>query len=95
MGRLRNAWRLLHLPCEGMTRLASESLDRRIGRLERLVLRSHLLYCVPCRRYARQITILRQALRRLAARLEADEDLPGPDLPIEIRDKLKRRLEEG
>jgi hypothetical protein len=94
MGRLSDAWRLLHLPCEGMSRLASESLDRPIGRLERIALRSHLLYCVPCRRFARQIKILRQALGQLTARLEADEPIPGPALPDDVRDRLKRRLRE-
>jgi hypothetical protein len=92
MGRLLDAWRLLNLPCRGMTRLASESLDRRLGRLERVALRTHLLYCVPCRRYARQIRIVRLSLRRLAARLESDDPLPGPAMPDDLRTKIKRML---
>jgi hypothetical protein len=94
MGRLNDAWRLLNLPCQGMTRLASESLDRDLGRLERIALRSHLLYCASCRRYVRQIKVLRRALGRLAAHLEADEPLPGPALPDDVREKIKRRLRE-
>jgi hypothetical protein len=92
MGRFRNAWRLLNLPCEGITRLASESLDRDLGRLERLALRSHLLLCAYCRHYARQITILRHALRRLAEPPECCEQLPGPGLPEDVRDRIKRTL---
>lgn len=92
MSRLGSAWHLLNLPCEGLTQLASESLDRDLGRLERVALRSHLIYCAPCRRYVRQIRILRLALRHLAARLEADGPMPGPNLPDEVRDSIKRAL---
>jgi hypothetical protein len=95
MGRFYDAWRLLNLPCQGMTRLASESLDRKLGRLERVALRSHLLYCTPCRRYARQIRVLRLALRRFAARLDADEPLPGSALPDDVRARIKRALRDG
>jgi len=95
MGRLTDAWRLLNLPCRDMARLASDSLDRDLGRLERVALRSHLLYCVPCRRYARQVKILRQALGRLAARLESDDPLPGPALPDAVRDEIKRAMKRG
>ena len=52
MVRLKTVWHLLNLPCRDMTRLASESLDRDLGRLERLALKSHLLYCISCRRWA-------------------------------------------
>ena len=31
MSRLKTLWRLLNLRCEGMCRLASESLDRDLG----------------------------------------------------------------
>jgi predicted anti-sigma-YlaC factor YlaD len=92
MGRLDDTWRLLNLPCEGMTHLASESFDRPLGRLESVVLRTHLLYCGSCRRYSQQIKVLRHALRRLATRLETIEPLPGPALPDDVRDKIKRRL---
>jgi predicted anti-sigma-YlaC factor YlaD len=94
MGRLDDAWRLLNLPCEGMTRLSSESLDRDLGRLERIALRSHLLYCAHCRRYDRQIKGLGDALRRLSTRLETDDPLPGPDMPEEVREEIKRKLRE-
>jgi hypothetical protein len=96
MSRLGSAWRLLNLPCEGMARLASESLDRDLGRLERLALRIHRLYCTPCRRYLRQITLLRRALRRLASRLETDgpPPLPGPSMPDDVRERIKRALDE-
>ena len=96
MGRLIEAWRLLNLPCRAMTELASESLDRDLGRVERIALRSHLLYCAPCRRYLRQIQRIGQALHELADRVEADDSpmISGPPLPDEVREEIKRKLRE-
>ena len=92
MSRLRAIWRLLNMPCEGMSRLASESLDRDLGRLERFALRSHLLYCAACRRYRQQLELLRCAMRRLARDAEAGEPLPGPGLPEAVRERIKQAL---
>ena len=92
MSRLRAIWRLLNLPCEGMSRLASESFDRDLGRLERFALRSHLLYCAACRRYRRQLEVLRCAMRRLARDAEAGVSPPGPALPEAVRARIKRAL---
>jgi predicted anti-sigma-YlaC factor YlaD len=101
MSRLITLWRLLNLPCEQITRLASESLDRDLDRMERAALRSHLFYCVACRRYSRQIRQIRAALRRLAARDaavdvpgEADLDAHGPALPDDVRERIRRALKE-
>jgi hypothetical protein len=79
-----------------MVRLASESLDRDLRRLERFALRAHLLYCTPCRRYLRQINLLRRALRRLASGLESEGQppLPGPALPDDVRERIKRALDD-
>ncbi len=85
-------WRLLHLPCREASRLTSESLDRDLGTLDRLALRSHLLCCSACRRYRRQIGLLREAMRGLAARAEADDELSGPPLPDHVRDRIERAL---
>ena len=90
----RDVWRLLNLPCEGMSRLSSESLDRDLGALERLALRSHLTYCAACRKYDRQVRRLRDALRALAFRLEHDPDFtpPGPPLPDDLRARLREAV---
>ena len=95
MNRLKTLWYLLNLPCEGMSRLASESLDRDLGRLERVALRSHLLYCTACRRFQRQIQFLRCAMRRVARGVEAEERSPGTGLPDEVRERIKRALKEN
>jgi predicted anti-sigma-YlaC factor YlaD len=95
MNRAIQIWRLLNLPCDQMTRLASESLDRELSVAERCALRSHVLYCTACRRFMRQIMFLGQTLRRLATRLETDDLLPGSELPADVRERIKRALREG
>jgi predicted anti-sigma-YlaC factor YlaD len=95
MSRPDDLWRLLNLPCDGMSRLASESLDRDLTLPERLALRSHMLYCSACRRYTRQITLLRDAMRRLRARLESGEPFPGTVLPDDVRERIKHALREN
>jgi predicted anti-sigma-YlaC factor YlaD len=95
MSRLIRIWRLLNLPCAGVTRLASESLDRDLGRLERFAHQSHILYCRACRRYSCQINLVRRAMRQLATRLATDQPLPGPGLPQDARERIRRALKEN
>jgi hypothetical protein len=95
MSRPPSIWRLLNLPCQGMARLASETLDRKLIPRERMALRLHLLYCTACRRYERQLRLLQLAMSRLARRLETDQPLPGPALPDEVRERIKRALKES
>ena len=92
MSRLKTLWRLLNLPCREMTHLASESLDRDIDRLEWIILRAHLLYCSGCRRFLKQIALVRLAARQLSMRPEADLHVPGPDIPTETCDCIKRAI---
>jgi anti-sigma factor RsiW len=95
VNRFKDCWHLLNLPCEGMSRLASESLDRELTRGERAALRMHTFYCSACRRYLRQLKLITRALRGLPARLETGEPLPGAGLPDDVRAEIKRALREN
>jgi predicted anti-sigma-YlaC factor YlaD len=92
MTRLGYIWRLLNLPCREMARFASASLDGDLGRLERIALRAHLAYCVACRRYLRQILILRRVLRAMVTHLETEAISPETRLPDEVRARIKQAL---
>ena len=78
-----------------ISRLASESLDRDLGRMEWVALRSHLLYCAACRLFQRQIKLLRRAMRQLARDVEAEDTSPGTVLPDEVSARIKRALKEN
>lgn len=52
------------LSCEEVTHLVSQGLDRRLSWTERWSVRVHQMYCLGCRRFARQIVFLRQAAQQ-------------------------------
>lgn len=80
------------LTCRGASRLVSEGWERPLGVRERLALRLHLWICVNCRRFERQIRLLRWALRVLARRGEAD--MQGPGLAPEAHERIRRVIAE-
>ena len=56
------------LSCKEATQLVSQGLDRRLGFLERVTLRLHLLICDGCTHFHKQTAFLRKAMKRLAER---------------------------
>ena len=77
------------LTCKEATRLVSEAQDRRLGWSERIGLGFHLLICVWCRRYARQIRFLTRALRSNTAKASAS---PVAHLDNAARSRIKESL---
>ena len=77
------------LTCKEATRLVSEAQDRRLGWFERVGLGIHLLICVWCRRYARQIRFLTRALRAGTAIASAS---PVARLDDTARSRIKESL---
>jgi len=51
--------------CSEVHRLVSEGLDRDLSPLERIRVRFHLLICIACQTFNSQMTLLRQAMRKL------------------------------
>ncbi|MCW8874986.1 MAG: zf-HC2 domain-containing protein [Gammaproteobacteria bacterium] len=78
------------LTCRQASQLVSESQERALGRRERWGLRLHLWICVSCRRFERQVRLLRRVLRRLARLGESDTQ--GPDLSPEARERIRQAL---
>ena len=56
--------RLFRRTCREMSRLISESQERRLSAGERFVLRIHLGVCDACVRYRRQVRFLGRAMGR-------------------------------
>ena len=54
----------LRLNCREVTRLTLEGEDRRLGLVDRIGIRLHLMICDACPRFARQVKLMRQALGR-------------------------------
>jgi len=75
--------------CEEATYLASTRLDDGASLAQRMRLTAHLAICAWCRRYVRQIKLLRRAMRRLA---ETAGRGRVATLPEETRQKMKAAL---
>ena len=66
------------LNCQHITELVSEREDRELSRRERAMLKVHLMMCTGCRRFSRQIPLLRQIVR-----LSAEPGAPeAPQAPV-------------
>lgn len=61
------------LSCKQASQLLSQSLDRGLSRRERLGLTLHLILCSMCRRFGRQIGLMRDMVRRSRQQIEQDE----------------------
>jgi hypothetical protein len=80
------------LTCKDASQLISENQERPLGFRERWGLKVHLWMCVNCRRFERQMTLLRLALRMLGRRAEVDTDSSG--FPPEARERIRKALAE-
>ena len=70
----------------------SESMERRLGVLEYLELRLHLLVCVWCARYLKQIKLLGCVLR-LQPPIDETTSEPAASLPPEARQRIAKALD--
>ena len=80
------------LNCREATRLISQSMDTKLSWPRRLSIRVHLLYCVWCRRYARQLEFLRKATKHMPP---TSTDPDSRSLSPEEKDQLRARLRDS
>lgn len=78
------------LSCKDVTKLLSESMDRSLPLGKRIGVRLHLIICKWCARYERQLLLIREAVRRLAAMLEAPGESSGETLSEEAKERIKK-----
>lgn len=74
---------LLTLECEQSTHLVSDSLDRELSWVERWAVRLHAIGCWSCRRFGKQIRLLRDSLQ--AKHQVADDAELSPEAIKRIR----------
>lgn len=78
------------LTCKDASRLQSQSQDRPLRLAERLALRLHLLICENCRRFTRQLDLIRRACQQVkeAEKGGADDKALSPEAKARILKKL-------
>jgi hypothetical protein len=82
------------LRCEEVTRKVSESMDRQLPLLDRLMIWMHVLMCHLCFRYKMQLQQMRMALAtEIPTEIPKDQS-PDEDaaLSAEAKDRMKERL---
>lgn len=79
------------LTCKDASHLISEQQEHPLNWRKRLGLRLHLMMCVACRRFERQVVVIRKGLRKLGRRGETDD---GIGLPPEARARIRTVLAE-
>jgi hypothetical protein len=87
-------WLARRLPtCKEVTRMASDSMERKLSLRQRFEMRLHLLICALCMRYVKQLQFMHDAARQHAAEIENAGSLPASALSNEARERMKRSLQ--
>lgn len=79
------------LNCKDMTKLISDSLERRISFRERMELWFHVMMCGMCRRFRSNIIQLRKFIRDSKAEMET-VDAPSSPMPPEMKSRLEESV---
>jgi hypothetical protein len=95
---LKNLVRILTLTCDQAARLMSQAQDQPLERPERWALYLHLLICRWCRRYHRQLKLLRAVLTRITEPRADDAAVPpllDPEQNRALQDRLTKKIRDN
>ncbi len=81
------------MSCKEVSRLLSESMERKLSFWERIGLWFHLSMCKLCKGFSKDLQQLREAARRHAQHVESDATDLDAALSSESRERMKRALE--
>jgi hypothetical protein len=89
MSMLHDIKMILTLSCDESSRLLSDHQERQLSRPERLAVRMHLMVCRRCRKFRRNLELLRDLLRRRSEQCLTDTEVPTTLAPDEKARILK------
>lgn len=76
------------LHCDKVSKFVSESMDRELSLLEKIGVRVHLLMCGHCARFAKQLKLVRNTIRK------ESNNYPRVKLDGDAKIKMKKRLDQ-
>jgi hypothetical protein len=94
---LKNILRILTLTCDQAAQLMSHAQEEPLNRPERWALSVHLLICRLCRKYNRQLKLLRAIMTRMADSHTYDDVVPpllDPEQRKAFQDRLSKNIRE-
>ena len=77
--------------CSDISRLVSDSMDRRLPLYQRFGIRFHMMMCRYCARYRKQLFFLRKAIQFHSA--TAADEKPYTNLSDESRNRINRAIQ--
>lgn len=80
--------------CQEVSRLVSESMERRLPLRQRIGLWMHLTMCRLCKGFARQLRVIRSAAKQ-HGEAEADTSLKEKTLTNDARERMRRAIRSG
>ena len=89
MGFITWVWKNT-MTCKEISRLASQQLDVRLPLLTRLRMRLHFLICAWCRRYVKQVRLVRQVTPKYEDKVEVAS---GKSLSSDAKQRMKQALQ--
>jgi hypothetical protein len=78
--------------CRDISRLVSDAMDHRLPLQQRLMIRLHIGMCALCRRYERQLHLLRHASTHYA---DPEENRAEQPLSAAAKERLKASLKQS
>ncbi len=83
------------LTCKEVTRIVSDSMDRKLPIRQRMAVKMHLLMCKFCSRYSQQLLFIRKAIHHYSSKMD-DAELPSTTMSLstEVRQRIKRLIAE-
>lgn len=75
--------------CKQISALISLSMDKKLSFSKRMGIKFHLMMCVLCRRYRRQLLFIRSVLRRDGG---VDDDSTCQTLSSDARKRIEKKL---
>jgi hypothetical protein len=91
----RNLRMILSLSCEEASRLTSDALDRELSRSERWALSLHRFVCRGCRRFKKQLDLMRALVSKSPDSLHRAMSEQMPHLSADRRERIKQLLREA
>ncbi|MBI5672889.1 MAG: zf-HC2 domain-containing protein [Nitrospirae bacterium] len=79
--------------CQEMSRLLSDTMDRRLPWHVRTRIRIHLQMCEVCKSYHHQLRLLRSLLLRNPAQHSERESTLQPGLSVKAKERIRRALD--
>jgi hypothetical protein len=92
LNKIKSVWTALSPNCREAVRAQSELLDHPLPLVKRVGLWLHLLYCIWCRRYGKQIHLLHEQAREHS---ETFTTAAPQTLSPDARERIKRKLQES